>query len=90
MFYAARAALIHVGETQRALAKTHSGLVAAFGQLVVQPGKIDVEHGRAFSHELNRRLVADYDSEGVSDEAASEALGNATRFVAAVDLLIDR
>jgi uncharacterized protein (UPF0332 family) len=49
MFYAARAALFHVGQPERALCKTHSGAIAAFNQYLVHTKLISTEHGRAFA-----------------------------------------
>ena len=90
MFYATRVALLHVGQAERALGKTHSGAVSAFSQFLVKPGLVDVGHQRAFSFELNRRILADYEEGGVTAEGAAEAIANATAFVAAVRALIAR
>lgn len=90
MFYAARAALFHVGQPDRALGKTHSGTIAAFHQFVVHVGLVDGEYGRSLSHEAQRRLIADYDAAGVEDDDAAPAIANAEAFVAAVKALIVR
>ena len=38
MFYAARVALLHVGQAERAMGKTHSGMTSAVNQYLVKPG----------------------------------------------------
>lgn len=88
MFYAARAALFEVGQPERALGKTHAGILSAFNQYLIRPKLIEVEHGRALSTELNRRLIADYEADGVGEEGAEAALDHAQRFVSAVAQLI--
>lgn len=90
MFYAARAALIHVGQPERALGKTHSGMVSAFSQYLVKPGLIEPRFRTAFSFELNRRILADYEEGGVDSGGAAEAVANARDFVAAVSQLVGR
>ena len=88
MFYAARAALIHVGRSDRADAKSHSGIIAAFGEHLVLPGLIDASHGRSFGRVERDRLLADYLGEGIGDEAAASAFARATAFVTAVRALV--
>jgi uncharacterized protein (UPF0332 family) len=44
-FDAAHAAPLAVGIS----VKTHSGLISAFGQHIIQPGLIDARHGRPLS-----------------------------------------
>jgi uncharacterized protein (UPF0332 family) len=51
IFNAARAALLAVGQDELALAKTHSGLMAAFGLHLVKTGHIPTELGRTFARE---------------------------------------
>ena len=88
MFYAARVALLHVGQAERAMAKTHSGMTSAFSQYLVKPGLLPVHFGKAFSFELNRRILADYEEGGVTSDGAAEAIASAQTFVAAVTALI--
>lgn len=90
MFYAVRAALTHVGEGERALGKTHSGMIAAFHQFLVRTDLLDARHGRALTTEFHRRLIADYEATGLAPEAARTAIDNAEDFVAAVDAFIAR
>lgn len=88
MFYATRAALFHVGQPERALGKTHSGMIAAFNQFLVRPGIIEASTGRMLQVEFSRRLVADYEAEGVGAAQAIEAIDNARSFLAAVRAII--
>jgi uncharacterized protein (UPF0332 family) len=88
MFNAARAALQAVGQDELAMAKTHSGLVAAFGLHLVKTGHIPSELGRALAREALRRQVSDYEGDGVSLAEAQEAIRNANTFVEAIALWI--
>jgi uncharacterized protein (UPF0332 family) len=90
MFNAACAALLDVGEGELAMAKTHSGLVTAFGLYVAKPGHVLPELGRSLAKEANRRLVSDYDGDPLSVEDATVALVNASAFVAAIEALADQ
>lgn len=84
MFYAARAALLCAGQAEAAMSKTHSGMIAAFGEHLVKSGKIGTAHGRAFAQVERERLTADYTGDGVAPDAAALALTRAEAFVAAV------
>lgn len=88
MFYATRAALYHVGQPERAMGKTHAGMIAAFHQFLVQPGLIPVRFGRSLQHEFSRRLIADYEQGGLTDDVAAEAVAAASGFVAAMRALV--
>lgn len=55
-FYAAEAALLLLGETR----SKHSGVVSAFGRLVVKEGGLDTEIGRLLSDLFAERAEADY------------------------------
>ena len=88
MFYAVRAALTHVGEGERALSKTHSGMIAAFHQFLVRTTLLEARHGRALTTEFHRRLIADYEAEGLAPDAARSAIASADDFVLAVEALI--
>lgn len=88
MFYAARVALIHVGRSERAMGKTHSGMASAVSEFLVKSGHMAIDHQRAFAFELNRRLTADYEEGGVTVEGATDAIANATAFVEAVRKMI--
>ena len=61
MFDAARAALIaSKAPVPPEVAKTHSGLIAAFSLHLVKPNLFPVELGRSLNKAENLRLVADY------------------------------
>jgi len=90
MFYATRAALFNVGQPERAMGKTHAGMIAAFHQFLVQPGLMPIGLGRSLQHEFSRRLIADYEEGGLSNEVASEAIAAADDFVAAMRALVMR
>lgn len=79
-FYAAEAALEALGETR----SKHSGVIAAFGSLVVEPGGLAPELGALLRSLFRRRNEADYAIEDVEIGPAEEALADAERFVAAV------
>ncbi|MGH2963035.1 MAG: HEPN domain-containing protein [Solirubrobacterales bacterium] len=77
-FYAAEAALLVLGETR----SKHSGVVSAFGRLVVKEGGLDPEIGRLLSDLYAERAEADY-GEGTGSEEAAGAIADAERFVKA-------
>jgi uncharacterized protein (UPF0332 family) len=60
MLNAAQAALLSAGIPEDKLPKTHSGLIAAFGQHVVKTGKVESEFGRSLNKTEGLRLRADY------------------------------
>lgn len=84
MYYAARAALLTVGEVKRAEGKTHAGLISAFGEHLVKPGLISAEHGRALAQVADLRIAADYDVVETPGVDATEVVGRADAFVTAV------
>jgi uncharacterized protein (UPF0332 family) len=82
MFDAARAALIASrAPVPPEIAKTHSGLIAAFSLHLVKPGLFPLELGRAFNRTEDLRLVADYKGDPISEEEAFWALQNAQTFL---------
>lgn len=86
MFDAARAALIATrAPVQAEVARTHSGLIAAFSMHLVKPGLIAVEHGRSLNKVEDLRLIADYKGDPVSADKATWALEQAVKFVAVID-----
>lgn len=88
MFDAARASLLSIDAPVPAeVARTHSGLIAAFSLHLVKPGLIAVEHGRSLNKVEDLRLIADYKGEPVTLERASWALQQATDFLRAVQEL---
>lgn len=86
MFDAARAALIaSKAPVPPEIAKTHSGLIAAFSLHLVKPGLFPVELGRAFNRAEDLRLVADYKGDSISLEDALWAVQHAQTFLEQVD-----
>lgn len=84
MFDAAHAALFAVGyEAQDAIIKTHRGLIAEFGKLVLG-GQVDADHGRALNKVEDIRLLADYDAEPPGFDDATWAVEQAEAFVSAI------
>lgn len=84
IFYAAKAALLAANQGRAAAAKTHSGLIASFNQHLIQTGAIGREHSTNLGVEASRRLLAAYEGEMVSVQAAEVSITHATDFVAAV------
>jgi len=80
-FRAAEAALLAIGETR----SKHSGVLAAFGQLVVRPGGFDESTARILRSLFERRNEADYLGVPGTAETADTALADAQRFVGAVE-----
>jgi uncharacterized protein (UPF0332 family) len=78
-FYSAEAALLALGETR----SRHSGVVSAFGRLVVKDGGLDPEIGRLLNDLFAARGEADY-GEGTGSEEAAAAIADAERFVESV------
>lgn len=86
MFDAARAALIaSKAPVPPEIAKTHSGLIAAFSLHLVKPGLFPLELGRAFNRAEDLRLVADYKGDSISAEEALWAVQHAQTFLDQVD-----
>lgn len=85
MFDAARAALLHSGAPVGPdVARTHSGLITAFGLHLVKPGHLPIELGRAINRAEELRLVADYTGQPVNAEQTSWAVESAELFVSTV------
>ncbi|HEY7296434.1 MAG TPA: HEPN domain-containing protein [Xanthobacteraceae bacterium] len=82
MFNAAHAALIAVGaESPGALIKTHTGLIAGFGQHLVRSHHLPTEYGANFNQVQRLRQLADYTGEPISAADATWALERAQQFV---------
>lgn len=85
MFDAARAALLASSAPVHAeVARTHSGLIAAFGLHLVKSGMLEVELGRTLNRAHQLRLVADYAGDLVDEEAAGRVVAQAAEFVSAI------
>ena len=80
-FYGAEEALSKLGESR----STHAGAISAFGRLVVREGGVDPDCGRILRLLFESRSRADYDAEPVASEQAGDAIGDAERFVDAVE-----
>ena len=80
-FYAAEAALIALGETR----SKHSGVVAAFGRLVVREGGFDATLGGELRRLFELRNAADYSWLDAPYPEADDPIGAATRFVEGVE-----
>jgi len=80
-FYAASEALIALGVTR----SRHSGVVAAFIQLVVKDGKLDGTVGQALRSLFDQRSAADYGDLPLAPEQSTEALEQAGHVVDAVE-----
>jgi uncharacterized protein (UPF0332 family) len=86
MFDAARAALIaSKAPVPPEIAKTHSGLIAAFSLHLVKPGLFPVELGRSFNKAEDLRLMADYKGDPISAEDALWTVQQAQAFVAQIN-----
>ena len=86
MFDAARAALLASNApVPPEIAKTHSGLIAAFSLHLVKPGLIPIELGRSFNKAEDLRLVADYRGDAISAEDSLWVVQQAQAFVEQID-----
>ena len=82
MFDAARAALlVSSAPIEAEVARTHSGLIAAFSLHLVKSGRVSVELGRTLNRVERIRLIADYKGDAVELEQAAWAVQQAEVFV---------
>jgi uncharacterized protein (UPF0332 family) len=85
MFDAARAALLTSSAPVHAeVARTHGGLIAAFGLHMVKSGVLDAELGRAFNRAQQVRMIADYTGDPVDVETAGRVVEQAADFVSRI------
>ena len=85
MFDAAHAALLACDAKVESLrTRTHRGLIAAFGQHLVQPGILPADLGRALNRIERARLLADYTGEETDADTARQAVDEAARFIHAI------
>lgn len=84
-FYAAEAALLTLGETR----SKHSGVIAAFGRLVVKDGGLDPEAGRALRRLFELRNAADYAWLDASEDSERDVVADAEGFVDVVQAWIE-
>ena len=86
MFDAARAALLaSKAPVPPEIAKTHSGLIAAFSLHLVKPGLFPVELGKSFNKAEDLRLVADYKGDPISADDSLWVVQQAQAFVGEID-----
>ncbi len=84
-FYAARAALLTLGEAP----KTHAGVLRRFLVHFVQTRRLPEAHARALPRAYQLRQEADYDEGAtIESEAAQELLEEVAGFVVAVGELL--
>ncbi len=87
MFDAARAALIAAkSPVPPEIAKTHSGLIAAFSLHLVKTELFPKELGRSLNKAEDLRLVADYKGDPISLEDAQWTVQQAQIFVEQVEI----
>lgn len=80
-FFAAEGALLALGETR----SKHSGVISAFGQLVIKDGGLNADVGLGLRRLFQLRNEAVYDGAPVDVEGARSAIAEAERFVVAVE-----
>jgi uncharacterized protein (UPF0332 family) len=85
VFHAAVAALLALGEAR----SKHSGVLSAFGRLVIREGGFDREIGAARRRLFERRNDVDYGLSQPSAEEAAADTGEAERFVSEVERWIE-
>ena len=85
-FYGAEQALLSLGESR----SKHSGVIAAFGQLVVRQGGLDQELGRILRALFELRNVLDCGEVDASGDVAWRAIQDAERFVVAVEFWLQQ
>jgi uncharacterized protein (UPF0332 family) len=84
MFDIARAAVLRAGVTEDKLPRTHSGVIEAFRNHAVQPGKIDRQLATQLSRTESLRIKADYTGAEIDLPEATEVVQNAELFVQTV------
>jgi uncharacterized protein (UPF0332 family) len=86
MFYAARAALQHVGI--EVASSKHGTLVSRFGQHLIKAGHLPDDLGRWLNRMLELRAAADYGEGPPARAETEEALARATRFLEAIEAFL--
>lgn len=82
MFDAARAALLLAAPgVSPEISRTHSGLIAAFGNHLVKAGPIPKTMGRLLNRAHEIRQLADYTGDSIKAADAAEVIEQATAFV---------
>lgn len=89
MFDAAKAALLHVQpDDDLSVAKTHNGLIAAFGLQVVKAGLVDVSLGRNLNRGQTLRQVADYTGDPLTLSDVEQLMKDANNFFSTIKKLV--
>lgn len=89
MFDAARAALLaSKAPVESDIARTHSGLIGAFGRHLVKNGLLDKELGRLLNRAHEARLLADYAGCSFDLSDARLMAEQTERFIAAIGSMI--
>ena len=89
MFDAAKAALIHAqSDDDLSVAKTHNGLIAAFGLQVVKAGLVDVSLGRNLNRGQTLRQVADYTGDPLTLSDVEQLMKDANNFFSTIKKLV--
>jgi len=82
MFHAVTAILLQ----NRITVKTHTGLIAKFGEIFIQPGTIDREYGRMLARAEELREKADYSLlSPITREQAEMVVKNARSFLEEIE-----
>lgn len=89
MFDAAKAALLYVQpDDDLSVAKTHNGLIAAFGLQVVKAGLVDVSLGRNLNRGQTLRQVADYTGDPLTLSDVEQLMRDANNFFSTIKKLV--
>lgn len=89
MFDAAKAALLHLQpDDDLSVAKTHNGLIAAFGLQVVKAGLVDVSLGRNLNRGQTLRQVADYTGDPLTLSDVEQLMKDANNFFSTIKKLV--
>lgn len=85
-FYAAEAALLRLGISR----SKHSGVLSAFGRLLVRDGDLPPDVGRTLHTLFDVRNAVDYGDVAVSAEQALETIRDAERLVDVIEAWLER
>jgi uncharacterized protein (UPF0332 family) len=85
LYHAACAALTHRGVE---IPKTHSGLIARFGETFVKPGILPSFLGRLLNQAEHQRLLSDYSDDQPDPGLLPDLMTQAEAFLSAIHSLI--
>ena len=85
LYHAARAALTH---RDIEIPKTHSGLIARFGEAFVKPGDIPTSLGRLLNQAEHLRLLSDYSGDQPDPASLPDLVTQAGAFLKVIRALI--